>query len=177
MERYVIVCLIKGDALKFHERLVSEVCAEFNVRPQRLPGHFTIKAPFEIEDINPVENAVEEFVHSNSKQEASVEGFGHFRNSVVFMKINMSKEGIKVHDDFIHRLRTIPNLEWKSNEGGEKVFHCTVVTRIRDYKFKEIWDYVNKYNDNASFKIYFDNITILRWNRDRWVTYREYNLK
>ncbi|MDF2883279.1 MAG: putative phosphoesterase [Clostridiaceae bacterium] len=175
MERYVIVCLIKGSALEFYEKLVSEVCSKFNVKPQRLPAHFTIKAPFEIEHIKPIENAVEEFVKSNSKQEASIEGFGKFRDSVVFMKIDMPKEGVKVHDDFIDKLKTIPNLEWKANEGREKVFHCTVVTRIRDYKFKDIWEYVNMHN--ASFKIYFDNISILRWNRDRWVTYREYNLK
>lgn len=177
MERYVIVCLIKGEALEFHERLVSAVCGKFNVKPQKLPGHFTIKAPFETEDIKPAEKAAEEFVNSNNKQEASIEGFGHFRDSVVFMKINMSKEGIKVHDNFIEKLKSIPDLEWKANEGREKVFHCTVVTRIRDYKFKDIWDYVNKYNDKAYFKIYFDNITILIWNRDKWVTYKEYNLK
>lgn len=174
MERYVIVCLIKGSVLEFHEKIVSDVCSKFNVKAQRLPAHFTIKAPFEIEDIKPVENTIEEFIKNNNKQKGTIEGFGHFRDSVVFMKINMSKEGVKVHDDFIDRLKSIPNLEWKANEGTEKVFHCTVVSRIRDYKFKDIWEYANK--QNASFKIYFDNITILTWNRDKWVTYKEYNL-
>lgn len=45
--RYVIVYLIKGEALSFHEELVGNICSQFKVKRQRLPAHFTIKVPFE----------------------------------------------------------------------------------------------------------------------------------
>jgi hypothetical protein len=59
--RYVIVCLIKGEALAFHEKLVEDICEKFKVKRQRLPAHFTIKAPFETEKILELESLVESY--------------------------------------------------------------------------------------------------------------------
>lgn len=177
MERYVIVCLINGEALKFHEQLVNEVCNKFNVVPQRLPGHFTIKAPFEIEDIGEVEELTKSFCDQHLKSTIKLEGYGHFREDVIFMDIIPSEEAIKVHDEYIEQLEVINGLTWSKNEGKGRKFHCTVVSkRIRE-KYNDIWNYVKNYP--CSFECYFDNISILIWdkNKRRWVTYRSYKLK
>jgi len=174
-KRYVIVCLLKGEALQFHERLVADVCSKFNVKPQRLPAHFTIKAPFELEDISEVETIVESFTKSRKREKIAIDGFGFFRKNVVYMKVNPSTEARKVHDDFIKELKKAHNLKWKPNEGGEKVYHCTVVSKLREDKFDPIWEYVS--NFNPKFELEFDNISILRWENYRWVTDKEFELQ
>lgn len=173
--RYVIVCLIKGDALKFHEKVVSDVCWKFNIKRQRLPAHFTIKAPFETERINELERLTEAFAKDKKAEKAHINGIDHFRDNVIYMGIDLSEEAVRIYDEFIEALRTQPYLTWKRNEGGEKVFHCTIATHLKENNFNDIWQYCSKYSPD--FPIYFDNISILRWETDRWVTYREFDLK
>lgn len=173
--RYVIVCLIKGNALKFHEKMVSEVSWKFNVRRQRLPAHFTIKAPFETDRIGEIEKLTEDFVRGKKAEKAHINEIGHFRDNVIYMGIEMSEEALHIYNEFIEALRTQPYLEWKRNEGGEKVFHCTLATHLNENNYNDVWQYLSKYNPD--FPIYFDNISILRWEKDRWITYKEFMLR
>ncbi|MBM7870981.1 2'-5' RNA ligase [Clostridium pascui] len=175
MDRYVIVCLLNGEALNFHEKLVTDVCSKFNVKRQKLPGHFTIKAPFETDRISEVECVIEDFVANNKKEPMKMQGINHFRTDTIFMDINMSDEGLKVHDAFIDSLKTLPWLEWKRHDGKGKTFHATIVTRIPREKYDSIWNYTNSFN--PEFNIYFDNITILKWENYKWETYKEHQLK
>lgn len=170
--RYVIVCLIKGEALQYHEKLVEEICFKHKVKRQRLPAHFTIKAPFETEHIADIEELTAKYCENTAKTEISIKDFDHFRDSVVFMDVRPSAQAVKVHDDYIDLLRKVPWLEWKSNEGKGKVFHCTLVTKLFPEKFQPIWEQVSRLN--CDFHTYFDNISILRWEKDRWITYKEF---
>lgn len=169
--RYVIVCLLKEETLKFHESLVSDVCSKFKVQRQKLPAHFTIKAPFETENIEELEKVTEEFCRSHSKTTIKIKGFNHFRNNVIFMDIFPSKEAVEVHDKYIDELEKIQWLTWKEHEGKNKKFHCTIVSRRISSKFNEIWEYVNRFN--PKFDLYFDNISILIWRNGRWETHKE----
>lgn len=172
--RYVIVCLIKGEALNFHEELVDNICSQFNVKRQKLPAHFTIKAPFETTNIEEIEKLTEEFCENHSSYSIKIRDFGHFRDSVVFMDIIPAKDAVRVHDEYIDALKSVKWLEWKRNEGKGRVFHCTLVSKLPPEKFQPIWNYVSSLS--CDFDNSFDNISILRWEKDRWVTYREINL-
>lgn len=172
--RYVIVCLIKGEALKFHEETVKNIVEKFNVKRQRLPAHFTIKAPFETDNIKEIENLTEKFCSEHKAHSAVIDGFGHFGEAVVYMDVQLSKEAVKIHDKYIDLLKTVNWLEWKRNEGKGRVFHCTLVSKLQPEKFTSIWEYVS--NFKCHFPIYFDNISILRWEKDRWVTHKEFKL-
>lgn len=173
--RYVIVCLIKGEALVYHENLVKDICERFNVKRQRLPAHFTIKAPFETDNIEEVKKLTEEFCNNNISTPIVINNFGFFRENVIFMDIKASKECITTNGRYIDRLKNLTWLEWKKNEGKNKVFHCTVVTKLSPEKFHSIWDYVSGLE--CSFNTQFDNISILKWDKDRWVTFKEYRFK
>jgi 2'-5' RNA ligase len=167
--------LIKGEALDFHEKLVTDVCERFKVKRQRLPAHFTIKAPFERDDISDLEELTEKFCSSKESTDINLDGFGRFRDDVIYMDIKTSQEAVKVHDDYIDALKTLPWLEWKRNEGKGRVFHCTIISKIPDGKFKDIWNYT--LNFNCYFENKFDNISILKWEKDRWITHKEYKFK
>ncbi|MFD3158413.1 2'-5' RNA ligase family protein [Haloimpatiens sp. FM7330] len=175
--RFVIVCLIKKEPLKLHETLINQIDFKFGVKRQKLPAHFTIKAPFELENIdnvNELENLIENFCKNNHKQKIDIDGFNHFSDRVIYMNINPSKEAVEIHDKFIDQLKTLHWLEWRKNDGKNKTFHCTVATKFKSNKFNDIWNFVSKYNPH--FNLYFDNISILKWNNRRWETYREFKL-
>lgn len=174
MNRYVLVCVIGGEVLNFHKEIRSDVCYKFNKRPQKLPAHFTIKAPFETDKIDEMIKVLDEFSKDRKKAPIKIDGFGKFREDVVYMSVKLSDEAKKIHDELIDELSKISWIEFEPNEGKNKIFHCTIVSRrIRD-KFKEIWEYVNKYECN--FESYFDNISLYKWNNNTWELYKKYEL-
>lgn len=175
--RYVIVCLVKGEALSFHQKLVNDICYNFKIRKQKLPCHFTLKAPFETEDINTIEKNIEKYTFGKNKKPIKIKGFDHFSDAVIFMDVKLSPEALKIYDELILNLKQISFLEWRKSDGEpgyKKHFHCTVATHLNSSNYNDIWNYVLK--DNVNFNSYFDNISILQWNGSRWVTYREFNL-
>lgn len=172
--RFVIVCLINGNALDFHEKVTQDVCHNFKVKRQRLPAHFTLKAPFELDDISELEIKISEFVKLREKQPVKIDGLAHFGTNVIFMNIIPSKEALILYNDFITLLKGVNYLTWKRHDGNSKIFHSTIVTHLKEDKFYKIWNYVSKYN--PQFSIYFNNISILKWEVDRWVTYKKFNL-
>jgi 2''-5'' RNA ligase len=175
LNRYVLVCLIEGKAEKFHDRIVSSVCQKFNKRRQKLPAHITLKAPFETDKIAEMESLLEDFTAKRSKTPIKVSGFGKFRRDVVYMDVEVSQEAREVHDELIEELIKIPWIEFKSNEGKDKVFHCTIVSKRIQDKFEEIWDYVNEYV--YDFNLYFDNLSLYKWKDNTWVLYRKFKFR
>lgn len=59
--RYVIVSVVKGKAGNFNNNLRKEVFQKFNAKSSKLPAHFTIKAPFEYDDIEELEEVLQSF--------------------------------------------------------------------------------------------------------------------
>ena len=49
--RYVVVSVVKGEAGNFNNNLRKEVYEKFNAKSSKLPAHFTIKSPFETDNI------------------------------------------------------------------------------------------------------------------------------
>ncbi|WML35062.1 2'-5' RNA ligase family protein [Clostridium sp. OS1-26] len=172
MKRYVLVCNIEGDALKFHEKIASEVCHKFNKKRQKLPAHFTIKAPFETDKIDDMVNVLEKFSHSKVKTPIRIQGFGKFRQDVVYMDVEVSNEAKQVHDELIDEIAQIPWVEFKKNEGKDRVFHCTILSRRIQDKFNEIWEYVNQYE--CEFDLYFDNLSLYIWRNNTWEIYKKF---
>lgn len=176
MKRYVIVCLIKGEAQRFHEKLVIDVCYKFKVKPQRIPMHITLKAPFEIGDISEIEKVTKEFAEKSKSCSIKIKDYGCFRENVIFMDVEPSYEAVEVHDKYMDVLKNVPNLEWSRNEGKGRKFHCTVVSKKIEKNFKDIWEYVNEHK--AEFDTAFDNISIMEYNKIlyKWELYKSFEL-
>lgn len=172
--RYVIACLLSDEALNFHENLTNDICNRYEVKRQRLPGHFTLKAPFETDNIDELLHILKEFSSQNSKAPIELKNYGHFREDVVYMSVYPSKAAVQIYNDLIDTLKNIKWLEWKRNEGRGKIFHCTLISKIPKGKFQGIWDYSNQFIFH--FNAFFDNITVLRWEKDKWVIYKEFKL-
>ncbi|WP_291580953.1 2'-5' RNA ligase family protein [Clostridium sp. UBA6640] len=172
--RYVIVCTIKGPAGEFNNKLRKDIFHKFGAKSSKLPAHFTIKAPFDYDDITELENTLENFSKTYSKAPIEIKDYNFFRKDVLYMDVKMSKEAKDTHDKLINELVKLPYLTFKSNEGKNKVFHITVASKKIYDKFESIKNYVESFPCN--FQSFFDNIGIYKWVDNTWVLHKEYEL-
>ena len=173
--RYVIVSVVKGDAGNFNNNLWKEVFEKFHAKSSKLPAHFTIKAPFECDLIDEVDNVIESFCNNHNKAKYTLEDYGHFDNRVVYMKVHMSEEGKILHNNLIDELEKIDFINFQSYDGKNKVFHVTISSKKIKKIYDELWDYVNKIP--FKFNCFFDNICIYKWEDNTWKLHKEFNLK
>ncbi|MDO5517335.1 MAG: 2'-5' RNA ligase family protein [Clostridium sp.] len=175
MERYVIVCVVKGEAGDFNNMMRCELYEKFKAKSSKLPAHFTIKAPFEYDgDISELDRALSKFSANEKKKRFSIKGYNHFDDRVIYMDVKMSKEGKKLHDRLIEVLDKFSYINFKKTDGKDKVFHVTLTSKKLPPKFNEVWDYVNDFP--CDFQCEFDNISIYKWVDNKWVLHKEYEL-
>jgi 2'-5' RNA ligase len=172
--RYVIVSVVKGNAGDFNNNLRKEVFEKFKAKSSKLPAHFTIKAPFESDDINDLESILDNFSKSYNSSEYKIKGYDHFDDRVIFMKVLMSDEGKIIHDKLIDDLNKINYLDFSKEDGKDKVFHVTISSKKIRNIFNKLWDYV--FLIPCDFDCHFDNICIYKWVDNTWVLHKEYSL-
>lgn len=172
--RYVIVSIVKGEAGDFNNNMRTDLYKKFKAKFSKLPAHFTIKAPFEYDkDISDLENAIENFCNSNKKTAYIMDKYNHFDERVIYMDVEMSYEGKKVHDELIDVLDKFSYIRFKENEGKNKTFHVTLASKKLTPIYNEVWTYANNYK--FSFKCLFDNVSIYKWEENTWKLYKEFN--
>ena len=142
--RYVVVSVVKGNAGKFNNNLRKEVYEKFNVKSSKLPAHFTIKSPFESDDISELENLLDKFSKENSSTHYKINGYDHFDDRVIFMKVIMSKEGQILHDNLVDSISNIDYINFNNLDGKNKIFHVTISSKKIKNIFNDLWNYVNR---------------------------------
>ncbi|GAA0076695.1 2'-5' RNA ligase family protein [Clostridium sp. CTA-5] len=174
--RYVVVSVVKGKAGDFNNNLRKELFKSLKAKSSKLPAHFTIKAPFEYDgEITDLINILQEISEKEKVTPFKINGYDHFGNRVVYMKVEMSKEGKEVHDKVIEKMSLISYINFEEKDGKDKTFHVTLASkRIRDI-YNKVWEYVNQYP--CEFECCFDNITIYNWEEGTWKLYKEFNFK
>ena len=171
--RYVIVCVVKGEAGEFNNNLRKELFQRLKAKSSKLPAHFTIKAPFEYkEEINDLIEVLEGFSKTAKTEPFTIDGYDHFDDRVIYMKVNMSKKAKAVHDKLIDNISKIPYVDFDKKDGKDKVFHITLASKKLKPLYNKVWDYVHQYS--CEFQGVFDNVTIYRWEEETWKLYREF---
>lgn len=171
--RYVIVSVVKGEGGLFNNNMRKDIYEKFKVRSSKLPAHFTIKAPFEYDkDISELEDNIENFCRRNKKTSYVMDKYNHFDDRVIYMNVNMSEEGQRVHDELIDVLDKFSYISFKENDGKNKIFHVTLSSKKLRSIYNDLWKYVNNYP--FSFNCYFDNVCIYRWEDYTWKLHREF---
>lgn len=175
MGRYVIVCQLTGEALAFHKKLMNEVCRKFQVKRTNLSAHFTIKAPFEIDErISEIEALTQEFSKTYVASSIKLQGFGSFRTDVAFIKVILSPEALATYKSYIEMLSKLPWLPWKEHDGLGENFHATIASKLKPDKFDLVMAHVSGYE--CDFDVSFDNISLYHWETTKWVLFKKYQL-
>ncbi|WP_252232318.1 2'-5' RNA ligase family protein [Clostridium sp. ZBS15] len=174
--RYVVVCVVKGEAGDFNNNLRRELFKNLKAKSSKLPAHFTIKAPFEYDgDIIELINILEEVTQTEKTAPFKISGYDHFGDRVVYMNVEMSDEGKIIHDKIIEKMSLVPYIEFDKSDGKDKTFHITLASkRIRSI-YTKIWEYINQYS--CEFECLFDNVTIYNWTEGTWKVYKEFKFK
>ena len=170
--RYVIVSVVKGKAGNFNNNLRKEVFQKFNAKSSKLPAHFTIKAPFEYDDIEELEEVLQNFCKTHKRASYKIKNYNHFDNRAIYMEVIMSKEGKKLHDDLFDKLNKISYINFGEKDGKDKIFHVTISSKKIQTIFDELWDYVNSIP--CDFDCEFDNVSIFKWKNNTWILHKEY---
>lgn len=171
--RYVIVSVVKGNGGNFNNQLRKDVFEKFKAKSSKLPAHFTIKSPFECDNINEVDKTLEEFCESKEKTNYYLDGYDHFDDRVIYMKVNMSEKGKIIHDELIDELNKIHCINFNEKDGKNKTFHVTISSKKIQKIFKELWNYVIQFP--CHYKCNFDNICIYKWENNTWSLHKEFN--
>ncbi|GAA0104903.1 2'-5' RNA ligase family protein [Paraclostridium sordellii] len=173
--RYVIVSVTKGSAGDFNNSLRKDVFKKFQVKSSKLPAHFTIKSPFECDDISTLESNLKYFCENNKSAPYKVIGYNNFDNRVIYMEVFMSNSGKITHDKLIDELSKLSYINFSDHDGKDKVFHITVASKKIQKNFIEIYNYVK--DIDCHFECVFDNISIFKWENNTWELHKEYLLK
>ena len=100
--RYVIVSVVKGKGGDFNNNLRKDLFNNFKAKSSKLPAHFTIKAPFEYDgNISDLENVIKNICSNESSTNYIIDGYDHFDDRVIYMKVIMSSKAKEVHDKLI----------------------------------------------------------------------------
>lgn len=171
--RYVIVSVVNGEAGEFNNELRRELFNKFKSKSSKLPAHFTIKAPFEYDgDIDDLEKCIESVCSNEKATPYKIQGYDHFGDRVIYMKVIMSEEGKSIHNKLIDKMSIIPYIEFTKSDGKDKIFHVTLASKKICNIYKKLWDYINEYP--CKFTASFDNVCIYKWENNTWNLYREF---
>ena len=174
--RYVIVSVVKGKGGDFNNNLRKDLFNNFKAKSSKLPAHFTIKAPFEYDgNISDLENVIKNICSNESSTNYIIDGYDHFDDRVIYMKVIMSSKAKDVHNKLIEELNTLPYIDFSETDGKDKIFHVTLSSKRIQKIFNSLWEYVNKIP--CYFNCSFDNICIYKWEDNTWKLHKEFLLK
>lgn len=173
--RYVIVSVVKNNAGNFNNNLRYEIFNKFGIKYSKLPAHFTIKSPFETDNISNLEILLDDFAKYNKSTPYKILGYDNFDDRVIYMNVIMSTYGKLVHDNLIDKLSSLPYITFDSHDGKNKVFHVTVCSKKIKTVFNILWEYI--YSIPCSFECEFDNISLYKWQDNTWKLHKEVLLK
>ncbi|MBI4116913.1 2'-5' RNA ligase family protein [Candidatus Pacearchaeota archaeon] len=159
------------------DKLVKEIGPKFGenyVLDSKLPAHITLKIPFNLRNIKELENFLENFVKKLHREEIEIVGFDNFRRFVVFLKFNFSKSALRIQSNLIYEIKKINEIDIDKHD--EKWHpHATISYGNTENSFNHIWNYLKKL-EKPHFKLYFDNITIMKELKNKWVIHKEFKL-
>lgn len=180
--RIVIECLLKNPVKEYQWSLVNQVAERFPelnyTKEQALEAHFTLKYPFEIEDVASLEKTILDFARTHKKTPVTIGGFDHFDDRVAFVKVELSKEAKNVFEAFIDALKDDPEISWEPIDGKDLHFHVTIAERC-GVLCSAVLEFVK--GKERRFDTYFDNISILKYTDktsngiSKWEHYRTFD--
>lgn len=174
----VLVCLFRGSAKREHVRLTKEISTRFNIEhplKSRVPPHFTLKYPFgnvTPRRFNELVAVLKAFCKREAAGKVSLNGFGHFGNKVVYVKVRPSLGASSVFRKLCRSLKAIKWMTFDKYDGPDLVFHATLAV-TNGANFRKVWNYVSEKRYAYSAK--FDSISILKYRRGLWITHKTFS--
>lgn len=172
--RYFIGCLIKGEVKEYQERLIERISQRFDVRNlnSHVPAHFTLKSPFETDNISEVEELLQGFCSSKEATAIGVNGIESFDKRIIFLDGDFPAKAEQIFRDLVKELGRIDWMTFRDYEFDKVHFHSTLARARDESQFFEIMDFLK--DEQPNFEVLFDNLTIFENVAGKWRVYREF---
>jgi 2'-5' RNA ligase len=177
----MLECVFKGSFEIFHNEILNEIENLFGfnfVKKENLPTHITLKYPFEIQNLEELENVLKEFSQNHSQEKLFASSFNHFNKKTIFIDIIPSEEAKKIIGNLVNSLKQISWIQFNELEKNDLHLHSTIIMDCEN-KFQEVMDFLDSKKFN--FKLDLDNISIIKElpsdsNIRKWELYKTYYL-
>ncbi len=167
--KYFVGYLIQGEVAEWHTNITKKISEKFNTWKvyEKIPPHITIFYPEGVEDISPIRNHIKDWTQKNKAPgNFYLSGLGHFRDRVVFAKVDSDESAIKAIEDLRKDLKNMTGI---TEDYPHWHPHVTLANKLTRQEINKIWEYVNQL-DRPNFALPFNNITIFRYVGDqKWV--------
>lgn len=176
-DKYMIAYLPSKEVSDYVTKLINELAEKFDekyILENPRPVHATLKSPFEIEDIQPIENTIQEFVKEQKIADVSSDGFEDFRGKVFFMRTNFSEGAMQIQKDLIEKLRQFKEI-YIDRYDEQFTPHLTVGYANSQESHDGIIDHLNTISEQE-FDFKFDNLAILKKVGNAWEIHRRFEL-
>lgn len=169
--------MIEGEAKAYHIRLSNQLAEQFNLEPvlSRINPHFTLKTPFETENIDEVETIVETFVKREKCEPITLTGFSDFfKRNVIYMSAEAPKQTYMLIRRLQDQLRSISWLKFQSNE-FPIILHATLCYTKNVQQSKRIISLLLR-EKPFQFNLLLDSITLLQKDEGKWNLVRTFRI-
>lgn len=171
--RYFVGYLIERKAARWHSNLAKEIAEKFGTWKihERFPPHVTIFQPFETEDVEGIKDFLRSHVDARAMPGTlTLSGYDRFDDRVVFVNVD-TEDSVR---DFVQTLQECARTTSATSGLMVPAFsawhpHATLAYRLPPEDIVGIWGYVSML-PNPVFTLPFDNVTLFRFEGDRWVT-------
>jgi 2'-5' RNA ligase len=175
---YRIVYLLKGESKKYAEKLIKNVAKKFKVNfaySGKQPAHITLKYRFETNNIRKVEKLIECICKNNKSSYFEIGGIDNFTKHALILEVNPSNEMVKFEKELVKVLKDYNGDLGKYDKLLYKNFHVGIAHHDIDEKFKDIKNYLKKFN--KKFKAKFDKVYLIKKPKNKWIIQKEFNIK
>lgn len=167
--------LVNDEIFNYARNLELKISKKFNtIFGLKQSPHITIKTPFEVENIQPFEEYLENLSKEISSFNININGIGFFEPKVVYMNVEESKDLRNLYNRVKKDMKT--NLNIKCNE--DMIFHSTLAYKdLSEENFHEVKKYLK--NINPCFKFRFTTLGLF-YNLsedDGWIIFKRFQLR
>jgi len=138
------------------------------------PAHITLQMPFkkDEEEENKLDEGLAEWAAAQSSFSIRVNGFDHFSDRVIYVRVEEHQPVIQLHQS-LKKMLTL-TLGFKAEELNKKMHpHMTIATRdLKPEQFVQAWQQFQNKKYEAQFDAH--SIFLLKHNGKYWDIYREF---
>ena len=163
-----------------HEDITKDLTEKFYTFPihDRIQPHITLKRWFDLDGkgMDASYEKLEHFANSHSRSSYLLRGFASFGPDVIYMDVKPSPEMSRDTLELVQELHQIKDMSFDEFDNGGN-FHATVAMgALKPFDHNQIWNYLQTLA-TPDMKMEFDNIAVLKREKNSWVVDRVWELR
>lgn len=142
--QYLIEIRFSGFVKDSMRELKGAISKNFHVSQRKIIPHVSLVGPIYTDDEKKLVKEVVKVAKNFELINLQLDGFGHFDNNVIFVKIKPSDELEKLRTELVDKLKEFCNLS-EFDLGPDFKYHATLVMHDIYRKFDRIWEFLQSW--------------------------------